>query len=107
MNEHKVKAVPEGMHTVTPHLTIAGCGEAIAFFREAFGAEELQRMTEPSGTKILHAMVRIGDSTLFVNDEFPEQGGVARPFSPWLYVDDCDRAFARRRCGGRREDAAQ
>ena len=34
----KVKAVPDGYHTVTPYLRIRGAAEAIEFYRRALGA---------------------------------------------------------------------
>ena len=34
-----VKAVPEGMHTITPQLAIDGCDQAIDWYKKAFGAE--------------------------------------------------------------------
>ena len=43
MNEPKVRPIPEGMHTVTPHLVCAGAADAIAFYRKAFAAEEIRR----------------------------------------------------------------
>ena|SRR5215831_14829557 len=64
-----VSAIPQGMHTVTPGLTIKGCAEAIELYKKAFGAEEMSRVPDPSGKLIWHAMLRIGDSVLFLNDE--------------------------------------
>ena len=37
----EVKPIPEGYHTITPHLIIKGAREAIEFYKKAFGAEEL------------------------------------------------------------------
>jgi PhnB protein len=68
---HQVKPVPEGFHTVTPHLVIKGAAEAIEFYKEAFGAEELRRLPGPDG-KLIHAAVKIGDSVVFLVDERPE-----------------------------------
>ena len=36
-----VRPVPERLHTVTPWLVVADGGAAIAFYAQAFGAEEL------------------------------------------------------------------
>lgn len=69
----EVKPVEEGMHTITPHLVCANCREAIAFYKRAFGAEEVMTMDMPDG-KVGHAMLRIGDSPLFLADEFPDYG---------------------------------
>lgn len=67
----KVKPVPEGMHTVTPHLVCAGAADAIGFYEKAFNAVELGRVPGPQG-KLVHAAVRIGDSAVMLVDEFPE-----------------------------------
>src|SRR5712691_10944878 len=89
------KAVPEGMHTVTPQLSVDGAGEAIELYKKAFGAEELTRALDPSGKKIWHSMLRIGNSTIFVNDTFPEMGGAPSQASLWIYLDNVDTAFKR------------
>ena len=89
------KAVPEGLHSVTPQLNVDGAAEAIAFFQKAFGAEELMRAADPSGKKIWHATIRIGSSMLFVNDVFPEMGSKPTEARLWLYLDGVDAAFKR------------
>jgi hypothetical protein len=38
MSDGKVKPIPEGMHSITPHLVCAGSSDAIAFYTRAFGA---------------------------------------------------------------------
>jgi PhnB protein len=91
----KVSAVPQGMHTVTPAITIKGCAEALEFYKRAFGAEEVMRAPDPSGKFIWHAMMRIGDSPVFMNDEIPGMGSPARPIQLWLYVEGVDNAFKR------------
>jgi PhnB protein len=90
----KVKAVPEGIHTVTPQLAVDGAAEAIEFYKKAFGAEEVARAPDPSGKKIWHASIRIGDSQVFVNDVFPDMGG-ANKSKLWIYVDGVDALFKR------------
>lgn len=89
------KAVPEGMHTVTPALTIDGAAEAMAFYARAFGAVEIMRAPDPSGAKIWHAAMRIGDSTIFVNDAFPEMGSLPNKTKLWIYLDGVDAAWKR------------
>ena len=66
-----VKKIPDGFHSLTPHLTVAGAAEAIEFYKKAFGATELGRMPASDGKRLMHAMLRIGDSPLMLNDEFP------------------------------------
>src|SRR3989442_15687512 len=74
----KVKAVPEGFHTLTPHITVRDATRAIDFYQKAFGAEVLRVSHGPEG-KIMHADLKIGDSILMLNDEFPEWGALGPP----------------------------
>ncbi|NRR32840.1 VOC family protein [Oxalobacteraceae bacterium] len=93
-----VKAIPEGMHTITPHLVCEGAAQAIDFYKKAFNAVELGRMPGPNG-KLIHAMLRIGDSSLMLVDDFPEWGGFGpkalkgTPVTIHLYVQDVDASF--------------
>ena len=53
MSQTEVKPIPDGMHTVTPHLVCAGAAEALEFYKKAFNAVEVGRMAGPQG-KLLH-----------------------------------------------------
>jgi uncharacterized glyoxalase superfamily protein PhnB len=92
------KRVPEGYHTVTPHLTIRGAAEAIEFYKKALGAREIRRSPGPDG-KLMHGEIQIGDSRIFLNDEFPEMGASSppalkgTPVTMHLFVEDCDAVF--------------
>ena len=90
-----VSPIPHGYHTITAHLFVDGAAAAIEFYKRAFAAEEIDRAADPSGQKIWHAALRIGDSMLFVNDVFPEMGGGQSQSSLWLYVPDVDASFKR------------
>jgi uncharacterized glyoxalase superfamily protein PhnB len=97
-----VRPIPEGFHTLTPSLTVHNATEAIEFYKRAFGAEELSRAPAPDGRRIWHAELKIGDSRLMLNDEFPEMGGGRGPrslggtaTSLHLYVRDADAVFKR------------
>jgi len=96
----KAKAIPEGMHSVTPHLVCAGAAAAIEFYKKAFGAVELTRLPGAQG-KLMHASIRIGDSTVMLVDESPEWGMLGpkalkgSPVTIHLYVDDADAFVAR------------
>ncbi len=91
--------IPQGMHTVTPHLICAGAAEAIEFYKQAFGAVELSRMLSPEG-KVMHATIRIGDSVIMLNDETPQWESYGpkhlkgSPVTIHLYVEDADAVFA-------------
>lgn len=104
-----VKPIPEGFHTVTPHLVIRGAAEAIEFYKKALGAQELSRMTSPDG-KIGHAELKIGDSIIFLADEFPGPGCAKSPQTVGactstlnLYVPDVDAAFRKAITAGGKE----
>jgi PhnB protein len=87
--------IPEGLHSLTPQLSVDGADKAIDFYKRAFGAKELMRAPDPSGKKVWHAQLSVGNSALFVNDIFPEMGGGAQTASLWLYVDGVDAMFER------------
>ncbi len=100
-----VNPIPHGMHTITPHLVCKDAAAAIEFYKEAFGAVEVTRLAGPDG-KLMHGMVRIGDSALMLVDEFPEMkalgpnalGGSAVTIH--LSVPDADASFKRAAAAG-------
>lgn len=95
------KPVPEGFHTITPSLTVRNAAQAIEFYKNALGAEELVRMAMPDG-KIGHAELKIGDSIIFLSDEMPGMGMSKSPQTLGgctgvlnIYVPDVDATFER------------
>jgi uncharacterized glyoxalase superfamily protein PhnB len=89
-------AIPEGLHTITPQLTLDDAVTAIEWYKKALGAEETSRAAGPDG-KIMHAELRIGDSRIMVNDAMmggkgPKALG-GSPVSLWIYVEDCDALY--------------
>jgi uncharacterized glyoxalase superfamily protein PhnB len=92
--------IPQGMHSVTPHLICAGAAKAIEFYKQAFGATEQARLPGADG-RLMHASVKIGDSQVMLADEMPEWGSLGpkslkgSPVTIHLYVDDVD-AFVER-----------
>jgi PhnB protein len=94
-----VRPIPEGYHSLTPAITCKNAASAIDFYKEAFGATEINRMPGPGGM-IMHAELRIGDSVIFVSDEFPGMSAAptqgATPSSYlFLYAADVDTIFNR------------
>jgi PhnB protein len=92
-------AIPEGFHTVTAQLACNDAAKAIDWYKKGLGAEEVTRAVGPDG-KIMHALVRIGDSVVMLNDVMgpgargpKEYGG--SPAHLWVYVKDCDGLFNR------------
>ncbi|MDQ3731107.1 MAG: VOC family protein [Pseudomonadota bacterium] len=100
MIKPQVKPVPDGMHTVTPNLVCAGAADAIEFYKKAFDAIEMGRLSDSQG-KLIHASIRIGDSVVMLVDEFPDWGKPGpkslkgSPVTIHLYVEDVDAIFER------------
>ena len=95
----KVKPIPDGMHTVTPHLVCKDAAKAIDFYEKAFGAETVMRLDMPDGKGLMHACLRFGDSAVMLADEFPDwnslgpgsRGGTTVVLH--VYVPDADAFF--------------
>lgn len=85
---------------ITPHIVVRGADRAVAFYRDAFGAEEVSRVPTPDG-RLMSVELTFGDGSLHVADEFPELGVLAPPSIGGtavvlaLDVDDADATFAR------------
>jgi PhnB protein len=94
----KVDPIPKDMYTITPHLVCEGAADAIEFYKKAFGAVETMRLPGPNG-RLMHAAVKIGDSTIMLADDFPEYGGLGpkalkgSPVTLHMYVTDTDAAY--------------
>jgi PhnB protein len=103
-----VRKIPKGYHTLTPYLIVRGAAQALELYAKAFGAAELYRMQDASGT-VGHAEMKIGDSRFMLADEVPGMGAVApqagagHSVSFLLYVPDVDAAFRRAIEAGCRE----
>lgn len=95
MTKSPVKAIPDGMHSLTPYLICKGASQAIEFYVKAFNAIEVSSVGNAQG-KLLNAQVRIGDSLLMLMDEFIEFGALGpktlkgTPVSVHLQVEDVD-----------------
>jgi len=95
---------PQGLHDLIANLVLKNASGAIEFYKKAFGAKEMRRMMSPDGRGVWHAELRIGDSTIFLNDDMP-MGGPGFVTSPGpdhkptatlqIYVADCDAVFNR------------
>lgn len=89
-------SVPSGQ-TVRAHMTVHDAKAAIEFYAKAFGAVELFRLVEPAG-RVGHAEIRIGDTVLMMNDEYPDFGAMSpgaiggSPVAFHIVVPDADAA---------------
>ncbi len=92
-------AIPQGFHTITPFIVVGDGNKALALYEKALGAELVSKLTVPGSDAIMHAMLKIGSSMLFLCDENPDAGMVAPKDEPgsrfYLYVEDVDAAHKR------------
>ena len=91
---------PLAIHDVYAYLRVHDTAAALDFYARAFGAQEIFRLTEPSG-RIGHAETRIGPVTIMLSDEYPEFG-IRGPRSLGdttvtlhIHASDVDRLFER------------
>ena len=88
----KVTPIPEGYHTLTPHLIVQGASKLLDFLKEAFGATEKYRLPGPDGV-VMHAEVKIGDSMVMIGEATGQWQ--AMPASMALYTDNADALYKR------------
>ena len=89
------------MASVSAQLSVRRGRDAVAFYKAAFGAEELYRVGGTDGDEPVVAQLGVGETTFWVADESPEHhnfspetvgGGTVRLL---LNVDDPDAAVQR------------
>lgn len=81
---------PSGYGTVTPYLVVRDAESVIDFAKQTFGATELSRLTDDSGS-IMHAEFTIGDSLVMIGT-----AGEQNPPMPAMlhvYVADADAVY--------------
>ena len=100
MSEPRVKAIPEGMHTITPHIVVRDAARAAEWYADALGAEGRNPIPVPGG-KLMSVELWFGDSAVMVADEFPEMG-ILSPQSVGgtstvlnIYVENVDALWER------------
>ncbi len=91
--------------SLTPHIVCAGAADAIEFYKQAFGAEELMRLAGPDG-KIMHAAISINGAMVMLVDEMKEMGALGpnslggTPVTLHLNVADADASIERAAAAG-------
>jgi len=65
---------------VVPNLSVRDGGRAVEFYKRAFGATEITRITAPDGAIV--AEMAIDGARFFVADESPENQAGAREIFP-------------------------
>ena len=82
-------AIPQGLHSVTPHLILDDAASTLDWYKKAFG---------PDG-KVMHAELKIGNSVFYANDAMgggrsaKQLGG--SPIGLWIYTEDADALYNR------------
>src|SRR5688572_28998211 len=90
------RGVRPGFTAVTPYAQVQDVERLIAFAREVFGAEEVERSRGSAGG--IHCELRIGDSMVMVGGVPPDAAGRMRPSRPaalHVYVNDVDSVYQR------------
>ncbi|RKY17381.1 MAG: VOC family protein [Planctomycetota bacterium] len=101
-----VSAIPAGFAAVTPQLTVSDAGKAMDFYREAFGAQEVLRVSMPGGSMVMHGEIKIGGCMIMVAGANPAMGCVGpsaehpSTVTVHIYCEDVDGAFARATAAG-------
>lgn len=91
--------------TVSFSLTVKDGNAALDFYAKAFDAKELYRMPTPDGG-VGHAEMMIGNTRIFLSEEFPDWKAFAMPkghLTPCLLcieVEDCDASYAKALAAG-------
>jgi uncharacterized glyoxalase superfamily protein PhnB len=84
---------------ISAHIVVAGADRAADFYRDAFGAQELERIPTPDG-RLMSVQLRLGQSVLHIADEFAEMGVLGpkaiggTPVVLALEVEDAEAVFA-------------
>jgi len=89
-------------------LTCKEAARAMDFYKDVLGATEIMRMPGPDG-KVMHGELRIGDSVIFVSDEFPGTScaptpGATNPVYIFMYTENVDSTFNRAVAAGAKVD---
>jgi PhnB protein len=102
--QYTTDGVPHGYTSLTPFLAMPNIKEAIAFYRDVFGARVVD-ITEMNGV-VVHADLDFGHGHLQLGEPNPDYHLVAPPagdddcYSMGLYCADADEVVARATAAG-------
>src|SRR5688500_7188203 len=94
--DNKTQRIP--YNRLIPYINIKGVAQAIEFYKKAFGAKEIGRITMPDGS-IGHAELEIGNAKIMIaeeNEQWKNQSPRTLGGSPvclCLYVENVDATF--------------
>ncbi|HUD64489.1 MAG TPA: VOC family protein [Candidatus Sulfotelmatobacter sp.] len=86
-----VNPIPAGFHTLVPNIIVKNVDAAVSFYRRAFGAEEILRLSLPAG-KVVHCELKLGDSRLNLGESM--EGWPEHTLLVQIFVADSDAVFA-------------
>lgn len=95
-----VKPIPDGFGAITPYLSVRNSQAAVDFYKRAFGAKEIGRISMPDGS-IAHADLEIGGSRFMLAEENKDWGNLSpqtlggSATGICLYVENVDEVFTR------------
>ncbi len=90
----------------SPYLTVKGASKAIEFYKAAFGATEILRLSDPASGAVGHAELLVNGSLLMLSDENPAWGNKSpetlsgTPVQLCLIVENADVVVERARAAG-------
>ncbi|HET6251655.1 MAG TPA: VOC family protein [Tepidisphaeraceae bacterium] len=87
-----IKPIPDGTSTVIPYFLAADAAGLIEFLKQVFAAQEKHRTEMPNG-KVMHAHLRIGDSSVMLGQAPPGKAPMSAMI--YTYVDDVDAVYKR------------
>lgn len=91
------KAIPDGMTSITPYLTVQGVARLIEFLEQSFDGKVEERMEGPGGM-VMHAQVRIRGSVVMMGEASDQWK--ALPSQIYMYVEDMDELYRRAMAAG-------
>ena len=86
-----VNPIPTGFHTIAPNIIVKNVEAAVSFYRRAFGAEEILRLSMPDG-KVVHCELKFGDSRVNLGESM--EGWPEHTLLAQIFVADSDAVFA-------------
>lgn len=87
-----VPPIPPDRPCLSPYLIVKDAPALIQFLQASFDGELLHRSDGPGG-RVMHAQVRVGDSTVMLSEAQPEWPESATHLH--LYVEDVDATYHR------------
>ena len=83
--------IPNGHQTIMPYLIVPGAEKFSAFMQKVFGAEETFKRLREDEKTVMHAEIKIGNSTIMFADATDKfKSNTAALF---IYVENADASY--------------